>query len=84
MLSHFSHVRLFVILWTVDARLFCPWDSPGKNTGVGCHALLQGIFPTSSLMSPALVGWLFTTSATWEAYYLIVLLYLKGKLDEGK
>ena len=27
-------------------RLLCPWDSPGKNTGVGCHALLQGIFPT--------------------------------------
>ena len=24
----------------------CPWDSPGKNTEVGCHALLQGIFPT--------------------------------------
>ena len=29
-----------------SARLLCPWDSPGKNTGVGCHALLQGIFPT--------------------------------------
>ena len=28
------------------ARLCCPWDSPGKNTGVGCHAFLQGIFPT--------------------------------------
>ena len=28
------------------ARLLCPWDSPGKNTGVGCHALLQGIFLT--------------------------------------
>ena len=28
------------------ARLLCPWDSPGKNTGVGCHALLQGIFQT--------------------------------------
>ena len=27
-------------------RLLCPWDSPGKNTGVGCHCLLQGIFPT--------------------------------------
>ena len=26
-------------------RLLCAWDSPGKNTGVGCHALLQGIFP---------------------------------------
>jgi len=25
-------------------RLLCPWDSPGKNTGVGCHFLCQGIF----------------------------------------
>ena len=28
------------------ARLICPWDSPGKSTGVGCCALLQGIFLT--------------------------------------
>ena len=27
-------------------RLPRPWDSPGKNTGVGCHFLLQGVFPT--------------------------------------
>ena len=27
-------------------RLLCSWDSPGKNTGVGCHALLQDILPT--------------------------------------
>ena len=27
-------------------RLLRPWDSPSKNTGVGCHFLLQGIFPT--------------------------------------
>ena len=26
-------------------QVFCPWDSPGKNTGVGSHSLLQGIFP---------------------------------------
>ena len=26
-------------------RLLCPWNSPGKNTGVGCHSLPQGIFP---------------------------------------
>ena len=26
--------------------LLCPWDSPGKNTGVGCHALLHRTFPT--------------------------------------
>ena len=28
------------------ARLLCPWNSPGKNTGEGCYSLLQGIFPT--------------------------------------
>ena len=27
-------------------RLLCPWTSPGKNSRVGCHALLQGIFPS--------------------------------------
>ena len=27
-------------------RLLCPWNSPGKNTAVGCHFLLQAIFPT--------------------------------------
>ena len=27
----------------------CPWDFPGKNTGVGWHALLQGVFPTQGL-----------------------------------
>ena len=27
-------------------RLLCPWGSPGQNAGVGCHFLLQGIFPT--------------------------------------
>ena len=26
-------------------RLLCPWDSPGKNSGMCCHALLQGISP---------------------------------------
>ena len=58
-------------LW--PARLLCPWGSPGKNTGVGCHALLQGIFPTQGL-NPSLLGLLrwqvggfFTTRATWEA-----------------
>ena len=31
------------------ARLLCPWNSPGKNTGVGSHSLLQRIFPTQGL-----------------------------------
>ena len=43
--SCFSCAQLFEILWTAPARLLYRWDSPGKNTGVGCHVLLQGIFP---------------------------------------
>ena len=39
-----SRVRLFANPWTVTH--LCPWDSPGKGTGLGCHALLQGIFLT--------------------------------------
>ena len=35
--------------WTVVTRLLCPWNSPDKNTGLGCHFLLQGIFPTQGL-----------------------------------
>ena len=52
------------------AKLLRPWDFPGKNTDVRCHAFLQhlpnpGIKPMS-LMSPALAGRFFTTSASWE------------------
>ena len=49
MVGRFSHVQLFSTSWTVPTRLPCPWDSPDKNTGVGCHALLQKIFPTQGL-----------------------------------
>ena len=35
--------------WTVHPRLLCPWNSPVKNIGVGCHALLQGICPIQGL-----------------------------------
>ena len=31
---------------TVAHRFLCPWDTPGKNTGVGCHFLFQGTFQT--------------------------------------
>ena len=37
-------------------RLLCPLDSPGKNTGVGCHALLQGIFLTQGSNLHLLLG----------------------------
>ena len=44
-LSYFSHVRLFA----GPSRLLYPWDSPGKNTAVDGHALLQGICLTHRL-----------------------------------
>ena len=49
-------------------RLLCPWNSPGKNTGVGCHCLLQGIFLTQGLnSSPFLDGrWSLYHCTTWE------------------
>ena len=49
------------------ARPLCPWDFPGKNTGMGCHFLLQGISPPQG-WNPRLLhwlegwgGWFFTT-----------------------
>jgi len=45
-------------------------DSPGKNNGVGCHALLQGIFPTQGLNPVSgITGAFFTICATREALY---------------
>ena len=37
-------------------RLLCPWDTPGKNTGGGCHALLQGIFPPKDRTQVSLIA----------------------------
>jgi len=58
-----SPYRMFILKWKVasvvssslqpyvlqPARLLCLWDSPGKNTGVGCHFLLQGLILTEGL-----------------------------------
>ena len=41
LLSRFSRVQLFMTPRRQPTRLARPWDSPGKNTGVGCHFLLQ-------------------------------------------
>ena len=44
-----SHVRLLWPPGLQPARLLCPWNSPGKSTGVGSHSLLQGTFLTQRL-----------------------------------
>ena len=48
-LSCFNCVWLCMIVGLHPARLLCPWDSLGKNTGVGSHSLFQGIFLTQGL-----------------------------------
>ena len=57
-------------------RLLCPWDFPGKNTGVDCHALLQGIFLTqgSNLCLLCLLRWQVCSlplvpRLVWRFYY---------------
>ena len=51
-----SHAWLFATTWTVASQAVCPWDFPGKNTGVGCHSLLQGIFLDQG-SNPHLLHW---------------------------
>ena len=51
--------RSYLTLWPhglKPSKLLCPWNSPGKNTEVGCHSLLQGIFPTQG-SNPGLPHW---------------------------
>ena len=58
-----SHSVMSDFLWPhglQPTRLLCPWDFPGKNTGVGCHSLLQGSFDPG--LKPA--------SPAWQAYSL--------------
>ena len=46
-----GRVQLFATLWTVAHQLLCSWDFPGKNTGVGCHFLLQRNLPDPGIKS---------------------------------
>ena len=69
--SCFSHIWLCVQPYGLQlARLFCPWDSPGKNTGVGClvpppgDLPNPGIKPVSLMSLPSTEGF-FTTSSTY-------------------
>ena len=48
----------------LPTRLFCPWNFPGKNTGVGCHLLLQGNFWTQGL------NWCLFCLLHWQMYPL--------------
>ena len=59
-------VQLFVTqgLWAI--RLLCPWNFPGKNTGLGCHFLLQGDLPDPGIKSMSLCH------LQWQADFLLL------------
>ena len=77
-----SRVQIFATPWTVATRLLCPWDFPGKSTGVGCHFLLQGIFPTQgSNPGSCIVGRHFTI---WDTDVNWCFSWFKSEPKNGK
>ena len=79
-LSHFSHVQLFTTPWTAarQAPLSMGFSRQESWSGLPCPP--PGDLPDSGikpefLISSALAGWFFTTSAPWEAHKLITLSY---------
>ena len=61
-----------ILLWPrvlEPDSLLCPWDFPGKNTRMGCHFILQGIFQTRGQTHVSCIGWrILSQWATWEAH----------------
>ena len=61
-----------VTLWPAATRLLCPWDFPGKNTGVCCHFPSPGDLPDQEIepespVSPASAGGFFSTLAPGQS-----------------
>ena len=63
-----------------SARLLCPWNSPGENTGVDKHSLLQGIFPTQDQTQVSYTaGRFFTVWVNEVLYFKHTVFYFKHK-----
>ena len=81
---HAHMLRCPVISDSLQTHGFlCPWDFPGKNSGVGCHFLLQGIFPTQRL-NPSLlclldcrqILYLWATGETLNEVWMLINICL--------
>ena len=61
-------------------RFLCPWDSPVKKTGAGCHFLLRGIFPTQGwnpyLLSLLHCRWILYLLSHWKSCQIFMLRYI--------
>ena len=86
-LSHFSHVQVFAMLWTVERQTLLSMGFPGQEywSGLPCRPTRDfpnpGIEPVS-LRSPALAGRFFTATATWEALASPLVLAVLSYRDE--
>ena len=78
LLSRFSCVRLFATVRTVVRQAPLSGDSPGKNTGVGCHALLQGIFLTQGSNSVFSIAVKFFTTELPGKPHIHTIMYKMG------
>ena len=82
-LSHFSHVRLFAILWTITCQVSLSMGFSRQEYWSGLPGPPPGDLPNSgikprSLIAPALAGGFFTTRTTWEALVLWKTPNLEG------
>ena len=86
--SYLSYICVCVLSYSVmskslqphglqPTRLLCPWNFPGKNTGMGCHFLLQGFLPGIKLTSgsPALASGFLATVPPEKCEDLLVVAY---------
>ena len=66
-------------------ELYSPWNSPGRNTRVGSHSLLQGIFPMQGSNPVShIAGGFFTSWATRESIYITYIFFLLKKIIDIK
>ena len=63
------------------ARLLCPWCSPGKNTGVGCHAFLQGILPTQGSNPCLLVSCIGGSALAPSGRHIYIYIYISMRMS---
>ena len=75
-----SHVQLFSTPWGTTRQAPLSTDFPGENTSVGCHVLLQGIFPIQE-SDPHFLHWqgILYHWDTWEAPFIGYLWQKKKK-----
>ena len=74
--------RCSAICWTAAARLLCPWDSPGRNTGVGCRFLCQGVCLTRGL-KPHLLSLLHWQQVLYHLHHQGGQPQLPGTMQDG-